>query len=404
MFFVVEAEAFYNAKLTTPLWIAPSFANHDTGNVVFTLTDFGVFGYYNLLQGTNVGSGFRFPPQGTNALYHGSLIAGISENKVSDGIFGGDFQQYRYDFEPAEGGDMTVFPGIQSDQEGFAVYRDTRAPSSEQVGLEIVQKSYAWSQPPNDDFVIVSFSVKNISGQSLSNLFVGLYMDWDPIYYNENEADWNEEKSLGYVYNQQLLAPNTRYYGTSLLSHMPASYRVIDSSVPYPPTEAMKYQFMSSGFVQTSSQGPMDQATLLSAGPFTLLFEDSVEVVFSVLGGEDLDDLEVNADAAAEIWDEIVTGIGGDNRQSDLSFQINSVYPRPANGAINFTFTVPGPGKVEFDILDPLGRSFPVWESDYQQAGSYDVFIPHWKGASGIYFLRGRTIYGSSVIKLLWLK
>ncbi len=407
MIFNIESEAFYTASLSAPLWIGPSFANHDTGNVVFTITDFGVFGYYNIMRNESVGSGFRVPPQGTNALYHGSLIAGISEDKVSDGIFGGDYPLFRFDFEPVENGDVDVFPGSQADQEGLAVYQDTRPPAEEQVGLKVTQRSYAWSDSPNDDFVILSFSLMNVSGSTMSDLYVGLYMDWDVIYLYQNEADWDEVRALGYIFNQQPLAPNPRYYGTSLLSHDPASYRVIDridSNISYPPTEAQKYQFMSAGFVQTASVNPGDQATLLAAGPFSLSVEDSVVVAFAVLGGQDLDDLQDNTDAALVMWDAILPTEGGEKPPQELSFHIDDVFPKPSNGSIRVNFTIPGPGEVKFDLIDVMGRTIPGQHRYYSEAGSYRLSISRWIGASGIYFLRGNSAYGNSITKVLWLK
>ncbi len=406
IYFTVETENFYSASLTSSLWISPAFANHDTGNVIFTLTDFGVFGFHNPVSGQpqDIGSGFRFPVWGTNALYHGSLVVGTSEDRVSDGVFGSDLSQDRFDFSRTSGGELVISSGVAADQAGVAVYRDTRPPTSEQVGVEVTQHSYAWSSPPYDDFVILSFNLQNVSGSVLDNLYVGLYMDWDLTYYNENESSWDASRGLGYTFNGSAQAPNIRYYGMSLLSHSAAAFRVMDSSVQYPPNDAQKYQYMSSGFVQTSSYGPDDQKNLLSAGPFSLSPDEDVEVVFAVLGGEDLDDLKDNADAAVDIWQTVSSDDSGINDPATTGFTIDEVFPRPSNGSIRISFTVLGPGKVSFDLIDPLGRSVSMQNSYYSQGGAYSLSIPRWEGASGIYFLRGRTDYGQSIAKVLWLK
>lgn len=405
--FSVESESFYSASLNAPIWISPSFANHDTGNVIFTITDFGCFGYYDYVHDEYYGSGFRFPREGSNALYHGALMAGSSPSQVSDCAYGSDSWPYRFDWQAILGGDLSIFPGTQADQEGLAIYQDTRPPTNQQVGLQVTQRSYAWSSPPRDDFVILSFSLENVSGSAINNLYVGLYMDWDLINFNENEANWDAELALGYVYNAQPLAPNTRYYGTCLLTSEPASYRVIDSTTVYPfslMTDAQKYEFMSSGFVQTSSSGPSDQSTLLSAGPFSLAAEQTVEVAFAVLGGDDLGDLQDNATEARSAWNELQP-LSSDVGQASVGhFSIDDVFPRPANGELRIRISMPGPGEVLLDLFDPLGRSFPLSRNTYTEAGAYLISLPRWNGASGVYFVRGNSPYGASSRKIVWMK
>jgi subtilisin family serine protease len=402
----VVSENFYAASLKAPIWIDPAFADHNTGNVAFTVTEFGAFGYYNYTHSEHHGSGFRYPPEGSNALYHGSLMAGTSTAKVSDCAYGTNALPYRYDWETDADGEISMTSGLQADQEGFAVYQDTGPPPSEQVGLKVTQQSYAWTDAPNDDFVIISFSLENVSGSTLTDLYVGLYMDWDLINYDDNEANWDQNLALGYVYNAQVLAPNTRYYGTSLLSQNLASYRVIDNFAvpPMQTTDAQKYQWMSSGFVDTASTGPSDYVILLSAGPFTLEPDSVEQVVFAVFGGEDLIDLQANVTAAQTIWSSLTESLLTGPSSSLGKASIGDVFPRPANGALRLQLNLPGPGEVSFDLIDLLGRSTPVWQGSFTEAGSHTITISDWNGASGIYFLRGTTPYGSVSTRIVWLK
>lgn len=405
LLFTVESENFYEGTLTETFWIDPGHADHDTGNVIFTITDFGAFGYFNPDIEQSFGSGFRYPPEGSNALFHGSLMAGVSTEKVSDCAYGSYL--YRYDWAVVSGNGIEIIPGNQADQEGYAIYQDTRPPVNEQVGLRVTQQSYAWNQPGWEDFVILAFTLQNVSGDPLENLYVGLYMDWDLVYNTQNEADWDSLLALGYVYNDQVLAPNQRYYGTCMLSPTPASYRVINHTVIYPfsMTDAQKYQFMTSGFQQTSSTGPADQATLLSAGPFIMNPNDTEEVIFAVLGGDNLVDLQNNVLAAQEALNSITIALNGDNKfTAPQKFRIDTVYPRPSNGEIHLSFTLPGPGEVSFTLVDMLGRSIPFWRGFYSAGGVHNLSLPQWNGASGVYFLRGVTPYGSSAIKVLWMK
>lgn len=404
----VVSENFYTASLRTSIWIDPAYADHNAGNVIFTLTEFGAFGYYHYTRDEMYGSGFRYPPEGSNALWHGSLIAGTSPTKVSDCLYGSNTPPFRFDWATTLDGEISIGPGVEADQEGQAIYRDTTPPISEQVGLKVTQQSFAWSGSPNDDFVILSFSLENVTvpRDTLTDLYVGLYMDWDVINYYENDADWDEGLALGYVYNEQVLAPNTRYYGTCLLSGSLASYFVIDNfDTSYASiTDADKYEFMSSGFVQTSSPEPSDYATILSAGPFTLEPDSIEQVVFAVLGGDDLADLQDNVLWAQTAWTAIPKTAFGSVDSAPDGFSIDSIFPRPANGALRLQLSLPGPGDVSFDLVNLLGRSIPIWQGAFAEAGSYTITIPRWNGASGIYFLRGSTPYGSSIAKIIWVK
>ncbi|TKJ37552.1 hypothetical protein CEE37_13630 [candidate division LCP-89 bacterium B3_LCP] len=404
----VDTENFYNASLNSPLWIDPAFGDHNVGNVTFTVTEFGAFGYYDYVHSEQKGSGFRYPSESSNALYLGALMAGVSPDKVSDCAYGTSYP-YRYDWETTTDGELSILPGSLADQEGTAIYQDTRPPSSEQVGLKITQQTFGWDQAPDSDFTIISFSLENVSGSDLSDLYVGLYMDWDLINYDENEADWDGALQLGYQYNNPVTAPNTRYYGTCLLSGDLASYRVIDNIALYGGspslmTDADKYEYMSAGMVQTGSVAPSDQAMVLSVGPLSLDADSSKQVVFAVLGGDNLEDLKTNAQAAQNKWNSIATLVKNPGAPSHVSFSIDSVFPRPANSSLHLTFSVPGPGEVTFDLIDIMGRSIPVHRKIYPGAGSYSLNFPQWNGASGIYLLRGNSNYGSAITKIIWLK
>ncbi len=407
----VYSENFYSTALNLPLWVDPSFAEHDTGNVVFTITDFGAFGYQNYTHPNDPsgGQGFRFPPGGSNALYHGSVMAGVSTAKVSDCAYGGPYLP-RYDWQATSDGELSIFPGLQADQEGTAAYQDLTVPLAERVGLKVTQRSYAWSGSPGDDFVILSFNFENISGTTLSNLYAALYMDWDIPYYGDNEANWDAARVLGYTYNQQVSAPNTRYYGISLLGTPAASYRVIDNVNDLPPgpfypwmTDSLKYAFMSAGMVKAASSGISDHALLLSAGPFTLAPNDSVECAWAVLGGETLGDLQTNAETAISYWTTLTAG-SGSQPLAEEAFRITGAFPQPANGDLNLSFHLPGPGEVSFELINPLGQAIPLAKEFYQQGGYYRMTLSSRDLASGIYFLRGQTNYGDSSAKILWLK
>lgn len=408
LIFAVSAENFYHANLTYNIWINPTFADHDTGNVRFTLTDFGAFGYRNYVAPTNPppGSGFRFPKTGSSALYHGSLIAGVSTTKVSDCAYG-EFGHPRYDWVKIPGGDLIIRPDTVADQVGNAIYQDTGSPPAGQCSLRVTQKSYAWTAPPNDEYVIVAFTLINVSSSLKNDLYVGLYMDWDVAVAEINKVGWDPANQLGYQWNSAVQPLNPRYYGISLLTGTAASYRAIDLAndlVNYTMSDSQKYVFMSSGMVKTAGPTPSDYAMLMSAGPYSLPPGDSVQVAFAVLGGADLNHLKSNAQAAHAQWATVTTGGKLVEPAPQADFRITGTYPQPANGEMAINFTLPGSGKVSFELVDVLGRIVPLWEGNCPQAGPYHITLPRRELASGVYLLRGTSPFGKTSTKIVWIK
>ncbi|MFH1862034.1 MAG: S8 family serine peptidase [bacterium] len=406
--FLVELDNFYTDSLMARFWIDPSHADHDTGNVILTVTEFGAFGYQHYTRNESIGSGFRYPPSGPNALYHGSIMAGISPTQVSDCAYG-NANYTRFDWSVSSGGELSIFPGTLADQESIARYSDAGVPSSERVGLEITQHSYSWGGPPYNDFVILSFWVKNVSGALLEDVCVGLYLDWNlSTNYDarDNSVNWDADRNLGYAFSPQQLPFIGNYYGSCLLSGTALSFRAIDleNDVPSGLTDEVKYEFMSAGFVKTASISPADHATLLTASPFSLVVEDSARVVFAVLGGDDLTELKNNANAAQEAWNNVTSATSSPVDAPSGGFSLGNVYPCPANGNVRLSFNLPGPGEVVFRLVDVLGRSAPVWQGAFRQGGQHSVVIPEWNGASGVYLLLGETPYGSSWSRIVWIK
>jgi hypothetical protein len=406
--FSARAESFYRVDLPMTIWIDPNFADHDTGNVLLTVTDFGAFGYLNYLSPYDPppGSGLRFPKNSANVLYLGSMMAGVSPSKVSDCAWG-DFYTPRYDWQTVDGGEILITPGTAADQSGLAIYQDTGAPVNNQCGLRVTQNSYAWTETLNEDFVILSFSLQNVSGNQLDSLYAGIFLDLDVAYHDSNKAGWEPEQNMGYLYNPMVLTPNPRYYGLSILSNPAVSYRVIDifnDLYPYERmTDSMKYVYMSSGMVQTVGLNLSDYAMLLSAGPYSLVAGDSVLVSFAVLGGDNLNDLRSNADAAQMKWDNLAS-TPYDFPSFKPTFTITGTTPQPANGSVNLSFFLPGASRIVFDLIDVLGRVIPIWAAYYPEAGSHSVILPDRDLTSGVYILRGTSDFGRSAVKMVWLK
>lgn len=292
---IADNEGYENIRFFKML-VQPLYMNHSANNVDFTITSFGIYGYNDYADSDgNIGTGFRYPKENYSALFLGSLWVGSGPNQVSDCSYG-NITYDNYDWVTSEGGNINIGGTDISDQDGKAVFNDSRA--EQPLGVEVTQNSYAWANAPDDDYVVMEYQIKNTTRNTLSNIYVGLYMDWDVSGSDENAdyAGWDANRNLGYM-----SSAGESFYGISMLYPAPTSYRTLDHHVyvyDNALTEERKYNFMSEGFQVTTSDRNDDWSHVLSTGPLTIPPGGSETVTFAVLGGDNLGDLRANTQAA----------------------------------------------------------------------------------------------------------
>jgi len=393
----------YSAREYVFFTIMPIYGDHDCGNVVLTVTNFAALGFQDYAgSGMSMGSGFQYPAGTANALYLGSLLVGVSSSQVSDNCYGNDTYD-RYDFRNVPGGELVIQPGSIADQEGYTIYNDN--PSVPPIGVEVTQRSYSWSSPPYDDFVVLRYDVVNSNAAALNNLYVGIYLDWDVGSYSQNSAGWDADSAVGWMKSS-----TSPYYGLCLLSHPAASYRAIQNDTYiYSPaifSDAVKYQFMTEGFIVTQSSGPNDWSIILSAGPFTLESGQSQTVAFAMLGGDDLNNLLQNVGAAREQWNLTILGAPPVQDPSlPAAFALEKPYPNPFNPQTTIRYSLPAPGAVKLEIYDLSGKLISTLVDGWQPAGYHQKHFQAGEDlASGIYLAKLTAGSVTGVEKLILIK
>ncbi|MCB2212492.1 hypothetical protein KQI52_10310 [bacterium] len=100
-------------------------------------------------------------------------------------------------------GEFVSHPEAVSEQDFVASYSDTTKvlPGGDVVdhpydgahiplGIEITQKTYAWSYNYAQDFIIIDYEIENIADKFLKNLYIGLFVDADVgLYANNNHYE-----------------------------------------------------------------------------------------------------------------------------------------------------------------------------------------------------------------------
>jgi subtilisin family serine protease len=399
-------------SLRTPFVI--TLADHDIGNVLFSVSDGGRFGWDTLDQRN--GSGFVFPISDQDQLFEGALVAGYDSVHVSHSARGTPSGPVETDWQLVPGGEVTITtPGSFSDQDGFSMYSDAGAALP--MGVDVVQNSYAWSGAGSDDFVIVELTFINTgvdSSSDISNFYAGVYMDWDIRPFGQlplNNAAVDVDNDLGYMWNTS----SDKYCAVHVLTDPGvASFDVINNQDgSYDFSRAEFWNSLSGGLLESGTA--QDFSYVLSTGPFDLPHQDSVTVAFAILGGEGFDDLLANVAAARDLYGSPVSvggGAAGGVNGLPKAFGLAQNYPNPFNPSTTIRFQVPAGAEathVTLEIFDVRGRKVRTLVDADRGPGNHAV---QWNGrsdrgeevSSGVYLYRIHAGSFDATRRMLLLK
>ncbi len=422
-----------------------SLGNHNVGNFVFTISNLGQYGLGDYSFNPLGGTGFVYPKDGSDVLYEASFLVGKSLNQVSDGARGEDGKTPGQDFEVLPEGELILTtPGTISDQDGFCIFSDQKA--EDPLGLKIVQKSFSYADPENDDYLILEYCIHNISQQAVEDFYAGLFFDWNiPLGSSDDDRiGFDSTLSLYYQYD-----PKTNLYlsvislGVQLESRLRNSpfnfVTPIDNSLWLYDgfTEQEKYLFLSGQVATNSDSEEKDWSQITSCGPFSLAPQESIVVAFAVVGGEGLGEFQANVFSSMEKYQSMTTDIENEDDSNNLpeNFCLGQNYPNPFNPSTTIPFELrveskesrvspPSPSYQKLcsgrmQELSPIHGSLKIYNIRGQlvktlfegelPAGRYELL---WDGknesgaevTSGVYLYRLKTGQGTITRMMILLK
>ena len=400
--YIVSAESTWTRNFTLTIgepgldWVS-----HDCGNVKFTVTRYGALGYMGSNQ--TDGDGFHYPVSGANHLYYGGFAAGTDANYVVDRYYESSSDDTDWETTTSPDGMVRMQePGPDNrDEYATAVYDDSNHPSPQ--GLVCEQYSWAWDDPTADDFVIMKFVLRNEGSTTISNLYASVFMDWDIGNATNNQGSSEAARNLTWMYEStpyvgvEILDPprSTPAVNLALIDH--AQYVYPYSGLP----DNIQIQFMDGSIQNSSSDRPYDWSTCNSAGPFTLAPGSAVVAAFAILGGDNLSDLQANADTAYyRYWN----WPGVEEEGGVVVFEGFSISPVISRGgpySVEYGFQQATEMKVK--VYDVVGRL--VMDRVYnglQGSGTVKLNLS-WL-SQGIYFVHIEAGGRSKTAKVVWLK
>jgi len=403
----ITASGGYNTQLDFSLVIGMlgvDYVTHDCGNVKFTVTRYGALGY--MASSGTVGEGFCYPISSSSQLYYGGFAAGNSASYVVDRYYeSGSADDTDWETTASPDGMVRMYePGPNNfDEYTTARYDDAGHPTPQDLVCD--QYTWAWDDATANDFVIMKFVLINEGSSTLSDLYGAVFMDWDIGSSSSNYGSSEAARNLTWMY------ATTPYVGVATLdpprdsTTSNANLALIDHATYVYPygglPDNIQIQFMDGTIQNASSNRPYDWSTCNSAGPFTLDPGAARVVAFAVIGGDNLSDLQANADTAYNrYWDWL--GI----EEVPASAQITGIrlYPvisrgRPYKIAYSFVQETP----VQVKVYDALGRL--VVHQDYGRLNGSGEFTFDLKSlAQGVYFVKIISDDHTSTRKVIWLK
>ncbi len=324
---------------------------HDVSNIGMTVTNYGFLGN----NFVNRSASLEYPlGTGIDHLIRAGLWIGAvnaqGDTLVTTGTIDGYWNTPSaagVEFSPATLGIEEIsallnnkyyHPGAYSEQDFIAFYSDSFAVGSkpdEHVtqGLLLKQRSMVWSYDLADAFVLISYTLKNISQSTMGAVHIAMYGELasgnKSTYVTWPPSGWFSKKDIAYYDTLRMVSEHhynfasgaaPSWAGIKLLgvkrNDVPVDFATTPVSFNWwgwdpggtdKDEDNERYLLMSNGEIDVTdgSEAPQfDAVELLSVGPVDFLgADDSLTFAFAFVGGDDREDLFLNASWAQKAYD-----------------------------------------------------------------------------------------------------
>jgi serine protease len=317
---VITDGTFTNVEYFTII-LNPDYIHLAENKVSTTITSNGKIGRND----NGIGLGFSYNNE--QLLYEAGLMIGDGSTRVADvvrGISGPD-----NDFRSSI--NVRFNPPYVSALDLYGTMNDALLENP--MDLYIKQFSYAYPNSPDDKYVMVTYRITNGSSSSLTNLYAGIFADWDIDNAGMNKAGYDASRKMGYVY---AMSTDSVFAAIKVLSAANALSYAIDldgSDVVHPNsggyTTDEKYTSLSTHRNSAGGVNGGDVAHVVASGNLTLAPGATVIVAFAIIAGDSLLDIQASADAAQIRYDEDALTV--QESKDERGFNL---YPNPTTGVL----------------------------------------------------------------------
>jgi serine protease len=380
---------FYSFNITVNV----DYINIEVNDISTSQTSKGRIGYNLTTQGQ--GLGFKYMGSPT-LLYEASLMIGDGTHQVDDAVRAatGSDEDFAYNLR------VTQSPSPQADFYSYGIMNENGPTNSgaPQMNILVSHNTYAWVTNPDRKYVIVEYIIKNTGTSALSNVFAGIFADWDvpnvsaTTDYNANVDSVDVSRKMGYVRNT---SPDGYWVATKVLTNTAAfSHYAIDNVTGgngganlydgYDETEKFSTLSTNRAFAGGTSSTGNDVCDVTSTGPLSVAVGDSVKVAFAFIGGLDFASIQASADAAQIKYNNLTTDIAP---VSISGMTALTVSPNPVTKNSEIKFSLAKNSAVELNVYNSLGEKVQVILSDNLRVGDYTYYPDFTNLRAGSYII-----------------
>ncbi len=351
----------------------------NAGDLIVTISNNGAFPS-SAEQGSapNLGSGFVY--NGADQLYYGGFALAKDLNTVSDMWYGATAGNTDADFSTVSGIYLVGAPP-------YATFKAT-AEMADAGGVHVIQDALVLDGVSNA--VVVRYWITNTSTSDLSNLYAGLFFDFDiggSSGYDQNTGDVDLSRNLAY------LTYNNVYTGLMYIGGNPAvglsnATTLNNPTYVYNGTpDSIKYKFLSGELTGTATTAD-DYSVVVGAGPFNLSANaaDTVVLSFGLIGAASLSELQATADT-------LLGNYPVESRES-VSVPEFSFAPVYSGGKLIIRFNLPSATNLDVNLYSVSGRKVATLHRGRMDAGNYTMSVTG-NLAKGVYILKVDTDFGT---------
>jgi len=370
-------------------------ASHENNQISVSVSDFGQFGFAPGSIYNAMGEGFRLDG-GNNWLYEAGLVV-ATDAALATSIRNGEGILKESDFSPVKSLSEELF-GDDGGIHRTAVFADASA----NVPVSIEQETATYDGYGEEGFLIARYMLINKSLQRVSNLFFGVFSDFDLSAEDEVRID----ESNGLIYQSD---GNGNYVGiVSLEGTFVLQYMANGDTKTGFSDESLR-QLLEANETTTESDELRDWMLCVTSGPFLLNPRQATVVAIAFVAGRTVGELYDNAASARAKYDVFTSLADNDMGYGSNSPRLYQNYPNPFNPITTISFSMTEDADVSLDVYNVLGQRV---KSLYQGTLAAGLHTFEWTGvdeagqrvASGVYFYRLRTESSSLTRKMLLIK
>jgi hypothetical protein len=372
LFSITDANGKLIGRDALTLSVNTSFQTLRGNALRLTVNSRGSFGFNDFP--TNMqGDGLLYQPRDTNNLiYEGGLIVVSGADSISSSVRDTPTQRDKA-FLANSLLSLSTTPdsSLLTARTSFA----DRA-ASNQAGVSVDQTLQQYRQSQRQNMVISSYIITNTSSRAFSELYAGLFFDWDIGNYSVNETFWDSECGCGIakssggdfpVIGVKLLSPQKPTFYPITLGDTAQNVITLENGF----SRSDKYRSLSSGISSSRKSG--DIAHVVGASGMTLQPTSSVLVRFAIAGGLSLDEIRTSFRALTQA--------------DSASIRL---YPNPTSNNAFLEYELTGDQVVTVELINSLGQVVATPLSRQQSKGWQQTSFALDALSSGLYWVRLR--------------